>query len=272
MNQELRFATFLAPNMRPFYQFIADYVGRQLGLPSRLFTGHSFTQFAQGEADVGFICGLPYVRLVEERPLSVTLLAAPVLQGERFQNKPIYYSDVIVRRDSPYQSFADLRGCIWAYNEPDSQSGYNITLHHLANINETTAYFGEFVQAGAHQQAIRLICEGQVEAAAIDCQVLAVEMRQRPELAPQIKVIDALGPSPIQPVVAATHLPTSLQTEIQTVLLALADDPAAADALAYGFVQRFTAVADADYDDIRRMVTRIGSNLKESIEHAPTVV
>jgi ABC-type phosphate/phosphonate transport system substrate-binding protein len=30
-------------------------------------------------------------------------------------------------QDSPYRTFADLQGCRWAYNEPNSHSGYNIT-------------------------------------------------------------------------------------------------------------------------------------------------
>ena len=55
----LRFVTFLAPNMIRVYRFVADYVGRKLGVRTELTVGSSFGQFAAGEADVGFICGLP---------------------------------------------------------------------------------------------------------------------------------------------------------------------------------------------------------------------
>lgn len=253
MNQTIRFATFLAPNMLPVYQFTADYIGRQLGLPTHLFTGTTFNQFAGDEADVGFICGLPYVRLVEQRPSPVQLLAAPVLRGERFENRPIYYSDVIVRQDSPYHTFADLRGSVWAYNEPDSQSGCAITMYHLAQMQATAAYFGQVVRAGSHQRAIQLILTGQVDAAAVDCQVLAVEMAQQPALTRQLRVIDLLGPSPIPPVVAASRLPAGLKADIQAVLWAMGDDPEAVEALAYGFIHRFAPVADSDYDAIRQI-------------------
>ena len=59
----LRFATFLAPNMLPVYRFLADKIGHRLGRPVELVVGRSFDQFERGEADLGVICGLPYVWL-----------------------------------------------------------------------------------------------------------------------------------------------------------------------------------------------------------------
>src|ERR1700682_2722931 len=108
MTQTLRFATFLAPNMKPVYQYIADYVGQKLDYPTTLIVDTSFDQFALGQADVGFICGLPYVNLTRPPSPAVEVLAAPVLQGERYHEEPIYFSDVVVRRDSPSHPFAGL--------------------------------------------------------------------------------------------------------------------------------------------------------------------
>lgn len=253
-NTLIRFATFLAPNMWPVYQFIADYVGQKLGCLTELTTGVSFDQFAAGESDVGFICGLPYIQLARQMPPPVELLAAPVLEGERYAGQPIYFSDVIVRRDSPYQTFADLRGCRWSYNDLDSHSGYNITRYRLVQMGETRGFFGRVVAAGSHQNSIRLVCAGEIDASAIDSQVLAIELRDQPELADQIRVIDTLGPAPIQPVVAARQMPDSLKADIRAVLLAMGDDPAARSHLAHGFVERLAPVTDADYDVTREMV------------------
>jgi phosphonate transport system substrate-binding protein len=254
MKTILRFATFLAPNMYPVYQYIADYTAQKLGIETELFTGSDFGQFARGEADIGYICGLPYVDLAIQEPSPVEPLAAPVLQGERYGSRPIYFSDVIVRRGSPYRSFANLRGRTWSYNDPDSQSGYGITRWTLAQMGETKGYFGQVVQAGFHQKSIRMVASGEVDASAIDSQVLAVELRDHPELAGQVEVIDALGPSTIQPVVAAARLPASLKTDLQAVYLEMGRDPAARRVLAQGFIERFAAVDDSSYDDIREMV------------------
>ena len=68
MTAPLRFATFLAPNMLPVYRFLADRIGRRLGRRVELAMGRSFDQFERGEADLGVICGLPYVWLAARRP------------------------------------------------------------------------------------------------------------------------------------------------------------------------------------------------------------
>src|SRR5215470_12955606 len=107
---KLRFVTFLAPNVLPVYQFIARYVGEKLGCETELLTGDSHDQFSELRPDIAFICGLPYVQMMRQNPPPVEVLAAPLLQGERYGGKPIYFSDVIVRRNSPLCSFADLRG------------------------------------------------------------------------------------------------------------------------------------------------------------------
>ena len=254
MDSGLRFQTFLAPNMVPVYEAIARFVGRRLGVPVSLETGQSFERFIAGEGDVAFMCGLPYVQLARRQPSPVELLAAPVLQGERYAGQPIYYSDVIVRRDRPWHSFADLRGRSWAYNDLDSHSGYNVTRYRLVQMRETNGFFGQVVCAGYHQRAIRLVCDGEVDAAAIDCQVLAVELREHPELATQLKIIDVLGPAAIQPLVVRREVADSLKVELQDALLAIGDDPISRPQLAHGFVERWVAVTDAHYDGIRAML------------------
>jgi phosphonate transport system substrate-binding protein len=106
----LRFATFLAPNMLPVYRFLAGRIAERLGRSVELVVGTSFDQFERGEVDLGVICGLPYVWLAARQPRPVEPLAAPVLAGDRYVGRPVYYSDVIVLRDSPITCLEELRG------------------------------------------------------------------------------------------------------------------------------------------------------------------
>lgn len=115
--RSLRVATFLAPNMFGVYEFIANYLGTCLGVNIDFFVGTSYEQF-RDEADIGFICGLPYVLLRRGEEPPVELLAAPLPAGARYGGLPVYFSDVVVRSDSDCRTFADLRGRSWAYNEP----------------------------------------------------------------------------------------------------------------------------------------------------------
>ena len=253
----LRFATFLAPNMLPTYRFLAEHLAARLDRPVELVTGRSFAQFERGQADLGVICGLPYVWLAARRRPPVEPLAAPVLAGARYGGRPVYFSDVIVHRDSAVTRVEDLRGCSWAYNDPASHSGYTVTLHALVGIRAGPGFFGRVVQAGFHERSIRLVARGEVDASAIDSQVLAVALRDQPELAADLRVIGAFGPSTIQPVVAATRLPGQVKTAVRDALLGLGGHAAAAPALAHGFIERFVAVDDTAYDDIRAMLGTI---------------
>jgi phosphonate transport system substrate-binding protein len=252
----LRFATFLAPNMAPVYRYLAGRIGERLGRPVELVVGSSFDQFERGEADLGVICGLPYVWLADRRPAPVQPLAAPVLAGDRYGGRPVYYSDVIVRPGSPITCLEELRGCSWAYNEPASHSGHTVALYGLVRMGARPGFFARVVEAGYHQRAIRLVHAGAVDAAGIDSQVLAVELRDHPHLQ-GLRVIGSFGPSTIQPVVAASRLPDRLKDQIRELLVALGADPSARPMLDHGLIDRFVPVGDAAYDDIRAMLATV---------------
>ena len=104
---------------------------------------------------------------------------------------------------------------------------------------------------------MRLVAGNAVDAAAIDCHVLAVALRDQPELAARVRVIDTLGPSTIQPVVASRRLPQRLRTELRAFLLGLASDPVARPHLDRALVEGFEAVTDASYNDIRAMLAAV---------------
>lgn len=250
----LRFATYLAPNVLPVYELVAEEVGRRLGIATELVVETSYESCERDEYEVCFVCSLPYVTL-ERRGIRPALpVAAPVLRGDRYGGRPVYFSDVIVRSDSPFRSFGDLRGRTWAYNEPLSHSGYGITRYHLLRLGETKGYFGEVVEAGFHETAIRMVVEGAVDGSAIDSQVLAIATRDDPSLRDALRVVDALGPSTIQPVAVSRRVPEALRNGIRDTLVTMSEAPGVRDRLEAGVVDRFVPVGPEDYDDIRMMV------------------
>lgn len=87
-----------------------------------------------------------------------------------------------------------------------------------------------------------------------DSLVLAVACRDHPELARRLRVIDTFGPSTIQPVVAAGRLDESLRADLRSALLELHHGPNARALLAHNFIERYVAITDADYNDIRDML------------------
>lgn len=251
---QLRFATCLAPSVKPMYEFVAVYVGERLGLPAELVECDDYDRFdAALEDDVHFVCSLPYVLRARRGVPPVEVVAAPVLRGARYGGRPIYFSDVVVRRDAPFRSFTDLRGAAWAYNEPLSHSGHGVVRYHLARLGLGNGFFGRVVEAGFHQVALAMVRRGEVDAAAIDSQVWEVALRDDPSLGEELRVIESLGPSTIQPVTVARRLPWRLRRGIRRALLAMGGDPRAREGLALGLVERFVPVDDVSYQDIRAM-------------------
>ena len=250
----LRFGTYLAPSVMPVYELVTREVGRRLGVDTELVVETSYESCERDENEVCFVCSLPYVTF-ERRGLDLAVpIAAPVLQGRRYEGRPIYFSDVVVRADSPFDSFLDLRGRSWAYNERLSHSGYGITRYHLVRLGETDGFFSEVVEAGFHQEALRMVVRGEVDGSAIDSQVLSIELRDHPDLVDQVRIVEALGPSTIQPVAVSRRVPPDLRRAIRNVLLRMADEAALGKQLSVGLVERFVAVDQGSYDDIRMML------------------
>ena len=254
----LRVASHLAPGVEPLYAFLAEYLADRVGRRPEFVVAESYERCARDIDDVCFVCSIPYLLFADAGRIDMEVIAAPVLRGERYGGRAIYFSDVIVAAASPHRSFADLRGATWAYNEPFSHSGYVTVLNHLALLGEDLSYFGRVIEAGFHADAIRMVADGRVDAAAIDSQVLDIELRDDAQLAGAVRRIGAIGPSTIQPVVASrTRLTDAERGAITEALVGVGADPMARRALDGALIERFARVDAAGYDDIRDMFRRV---------------
>jgi phosphonate transport system substrate-binding protein len=265
----LKLTSIQAPNQDFIIAGLADYLCARLGLETEFVHQPSWQTrkqlLLQGEIQIGWVCGLPYVRHTAQLPAPFMLLAAPVMRASRYGQRPIYFSDVIVHRDSTFELFADLRGASWAFNEPGSHSGHNLTRYHLATIGESSAFFGSILAAGSHQNAIELVRQREIDASAIDSTVLEIEIQLRPEIQQDIRILASLGPSPIPPLVISKQIDPDLREQIQTALLEMHTDPEGQALLSAGLISHFVQVSDQDYDPIRRM-----ARLASQVSFEPT--
>lgn len=250
--KHLNFTSCLSANADTICQAIANYLAERLPLPVKFINHIPWPQrvalLDEAQIHIGWICGLLYVWKRAQARAQLELLAAPVMRAPRYQNRPIYFSDVVVHHDSPHQTFADLRGTTWAYNEPGSYSGYYLVRYHLAMLGEISGYFGRVIESGAHQASLRLVVNGQADAAAIDSIALDLELAQQPALRAQIRVVETLGPNPIPPWVISKSLPPDTRDSLRQRLLAMDQDPAGQAILTHSPIARFVAVAEQDYD------------------------
>jgi phosphonate transport system substrate-binding protein len=253
-------ASYLAENARPTYERLATWLAERLGEPASLLGGVAWEErlamLDDGRVHAAVICGWSYIQRHDRPERPVSLLCAPVMAPPRYEDRPIYFTDVVVRHDSPLWSFADLRDQRYAYNDRGSHSGYNVPRDHLIRLGETRGYFGRAVASGSHQASLRMVESGEVDASGIDSTMLDVERRRRPELRTTLRTVAVLGPSPIPPVIVTRALPEYRRERLRAALLAMHEDAGGRAILGDGLIARFVRVQDADYDPIRAMVAR----------------
>lgn len=267
---ELRFVTYLAPSIpREFFEAVVDHVGRTLGCDHTSLRVEARVSgpgkgggdpFSGDEADVGFMCSPSFVWLRELRPPPVELLGvAPVFRDERNAGSPVYFCDVVVRRDGPVSAFFDLRSRSWAYNDVYSLSGYYCLLNKLAEVGTDGSFFGRVFRSGSHLNSMDLVVRGEADAAAIDSNVLRMRLREAPALREELRVIESWGPYPIQPVVVRSTLHEEIKEGLRASFLRADKDPRTRRALSRFGLERFVPVAREDYaPDLLNLEAREG--------------
>jgi phosphonate transport system substrate-binding protein len=189
----LQAVSYLAPNWFGFYQTMTDALERSLSIKTQLQQGESDPLedlfLLQDQLDLAFICGLPFIRHHKANPNQLHVLASPVMNAPRYHNRSIYFSDVVVNATSETYHFSGLAGQAFSYNDPGSNSDYNLVLWHLLKSGYRTDFLGDWVESGSHQRSLEWIMEGRVDWAAIDSTVLEQTFADHPELASQVRVI-----------------------------------------------------------------------------------
>jgi ABC-type phosphate/phosphonate transport system substrate-binding protein len=239
--------SFLGQVARPHYEAVASLVAQAAGVsvePLRETPLAQLPAVVAGPPALLFVCGLPYTRM-RDSGAPVEPLAAPVPEGE---DAAFYRADLLVARAARETDPAQLRGARVAFNGDDSLSGWVMPRRALRELGiDPDGYV--WVRTGSHHNSLRALLRGEVEAAPIDSTVLALEQRADPALG-SLRRIARLGHMPSPPVVLVGG-DADLAGSLRTALAGLGGSDGGRSALALGAIQRFDAVADADYAPVR---------------------
>lgn len=197
-----------------------------------------------------FMCGWP---LIERYP-DVRLLAAPVPMPDRYQNRPIYFTDFVVHRDSAYRSLEDTFGGTIGWTLEDSNSGYNLPRHHLLRYRgqgRERLYARSVGNLINPLGSLRAVAEGHVDVAPVDsfCHDL-FEAAAHP-YAELTRTVETTEPSPIPALVASSDLSEVEAERIGAALLEAHSDPTIASALEAALIRRFIRPQLAQYEYTR---------------------
>ncbi len=247
-----------------YYRQMLDYLSRALDLDVRLIQRKTYGEiddlFLKGRIDLGFVCSGPYA--VGKDKAGFDLLAAPEIRG-----RATYQAYLVVNKDSPVKRLEDLRGRIFAFTDPESNTGHLVPLAWLAGLNERPeTFFSRTIYTYSHDNSILAVSRGLVDGAAVDGLIWEYYSRKNPSLTARTRVIKRSEPFGIPPVVVSRSMPAELRERIQDVILSMHKSSDGQKILAELMIDRFVIAHDEWYDSIRRMRARLDGSLQKSEE------
>lgn len=239
------------------YNEIFDYIGEKLGKRVELVQRKTYAEvndlIKNQEVAAGFICSGPYVTGHDD--FGMELLAAPRMYGDT-----IYYSYLVVNKESDITGMRDLRGKTFAFTDPNSNSGKIAPTYTLYQMGETPdSYFGKYTYSGGHDNSIEMVGKKIVDAVAVDHLIYRYLEKNDPNFVKNTKVVEQYGPFGIPPIAVHPSLDPELKTKLQNILLTMHEDPRGKHLLDEIMIEKFVTVDDALYDSVREMEAAVGT-------------
>lgn len=179
------------------YRPLIDYLGKAVDRPVQLIQRRNYQEvndlLSRGSVDVAFVCTGAYWVAKD----LMTLLVVPRINGEN-----TYRSYLIVHASSPVNSMEELRGKVFAFVDPISNTGYFHPLSMLREMNEQPeSFFSKAIFTYSHDRSIQAVAHGLVDGASVDHLVYLHALRRDGETRSHTRVIDVSREYGIPPVV-----------------------------------------------------------------------
>jgi phosphonate transport system substrate-binding protein len=240
-----------------YYRQLLDYIGSSLDRDVQLIQRKTYGEInellGKGQIDLAFICSGPYVSGKEKYGLE--LLATPEVQNSHF-----YHSYLIVNRTSQFHQLEDLRGQIFAFTDPESNTGKLVPTYWISQLAELPqTFFSKTIYTYSHDNSILAVAKALVDGAAVDSLIWEYYSRKNPIFTAKTRIIRKSEPYGIPPIVASHFLAPDLKDRIRQVLFSMHRDPRGQKILNELMIDRFTPTRDEWYDSIRNMDLKIAS-------------
>ncbi len=232
-------------------EYLESKMGRDVELVMRRSYRDVMDLLDSGAIDFAWICGFPYVQ--KREPKSVRLLSVPIYRGE-----PRYHSYIIVPRDSPYKQFSDLKGKIFAFSDPDSNSGYLYPVSLLATKRERPdTYFRQTFFTFNHAETVQAVAEYYADGGAVDSYIWDYLAGFRPDVTEKTRIIKTSPSFGFPPVVSRLSLDAQTVKSMKSALENMSGDTAGEALLSQLKLDGFGDYPDSLFNEIRAMAFQV---------------
>lgn len=234
-----------------YYRELLDYIGTELGRPVEYVDAMSYEEInaklESRELEGAIVCSGPYVDGHDK--FGLELIAVPKAYGGTD-----YYSYVIVPSQSKATQLDDLRGKLFAFTDPLSNSGKLVPEYILSLRGENSKnFFSKTVFTGSHDKSIQAVADNLVDGAAVDSLIWEYLNRVKPELTGKTRIIRKSEPYTIPPFVVHPALDPELKAKLRTILLNVHTKTQGKALLDKMMIEQFVPISDRAYDSIREM-------------------
>ena len=204
------------------------------------------------ELDFAWVCGYPYVR----NRAAWELVALPNYGG-----KPLYRSYLIVQAtDKSTQGFDALAGKVFAYSDPDSNSGFLVPQFEMLRAGiYPPSHFRKTFFTYAHHKVVAAVADGVAQGGAVDGYVWETLALRTPELTRRTRIAHVSDEYGFPPMVAPRSLDRATYAAFRDTLLAMPDDARGRQLLQKLNLDGFLPPDDSRFAGIARVLDFVAS-------------
>jgi phosphonate transport system substrate-binding protein len=161
---------------------------------------------------------------------------------------------------SAYRSLTDLRGAVFAFSDPQSNTGYRHIADLLQRMNTSPErFFARTLFTYSHDHTVEAVRDGMVDGGVVDSLVWKGMVEDHPEITQAVAVIDRSPPFPINPVVVSPEAPAEFTEKLTRMLMAMSQEASGRAVLANLGAEGFVAPDETAYDAIVESWRRLGA-------------
>ncbi len=144
---------------------VLRYLSRRLGVKFKLYTASDYAGIIEAlrfkKIEVAYLGPKSYVEAHERAN------AWAIVREKGVDGSTGYYSIIIAKKGSGLSNMRDLRGKVFAFNDPNSTSGYLVPMSYfLTKLNiAPEKYFSRVIFSGSHEASIMAVKTGKVDVA-----------------------------------------------------------------------------------------------------------
>jgi len=243
-------AVVVRENLRFFddmTEYLSHHVGQEVVFVRRKSYQEIMELLASGDLDFAWICGYPLVQ--KREPEFLSLVTVPV-----YKNQPYYRSYVIVHRDSTVKSIGELKNKVFAYSDPNSNSGYLYPRYHLSTEgHRPDSFFRQTFFTYNHAETVEAVATRFADGGAVESYIWEFLQITNPDLVKKTRVIHESPKFGFPPIVSRNSVAPGIVRRMSETFAQMKDDPDGRKLLGALHLDGFRAYHIDLYEDIRFM-------------------